>query len=95
MTDKNIWEFAQSSKNIIDADFLDENETNNAAPVPTSSEMRNIMNRGRGRTPQFEKICSNMIEEVVDVVQELLDFHNQRLTIDQFIEMPEQHIEQL
>ncbi|GFW48549.1 uncharacterized protein TNCV_1111081 [Trichonephila clavipes] len=30
-------------KNIIDADSDDESGTNNAAPVPTSSEMRNIM----------------------------------------------------
>uniref|UniRef100_A0A8C4SC05 HTH CENPB-type domain-containing protein n=1 Tax=Erpetoichthys calabaricus TaxID=27687 RepID=A0A8C4SC05_ERPCA len=40
---KDILEFVQSSKNIIDADSDDENEMNNAAPVPTSSEMRNIM----------------------------------------------------
>ncbi|GFW60345.1 hypothetical protein TNCV_1844251 [Trichonephila clavipes] len=31
------------SKNIIDAYSDDENEMNNAAPVPTSSEMRTIM----------------------------------------------------
>uniref|UniRef100_A0A8C4RRF5 Tigger transposable element-derived protein 4 n=1 Tax=Erpetoichthys calabaricus TaxID=27687 RepID=A0A8C4RRF5_ERPCA len=43
MADKDILEFVQSSKNIIDADSDDENEMNNAAPVPTSSEMRNIM----------------------------------------------------
>ncbi|GFT91218.1 uncharacterized protein TNCV_4044491 [Trichonephila clavipes] len=39
MADKNILEFVQSSKNIIDADSDDEK----AAPVSTSSEMRNIM----------------------------------------------------
>ncbi|GFW35937.1 SCAN domain-containing protein 3 [Trichonephila clavipes] len=38
-----ILEFVHSSKNIIDAHSDDENEMNNAAPVPTSSEMRNIM----------------------------------------------------
>ncbi|GFV71811.1 hypothetical protein TNCV_4868951 [Trichonephila clavipes] len=43
MSDKDILEFVQSSKNIIDADSDDENETNNAALVPTSSEMRNVM----------------------------------------------------
>ncbi|GFV48941.1 hypothetical protein TNCV_1093411 [Trichonephila clavipes] len=42
MADKEILEFVQSSKNIINADFDDENEMNNA-PVPISSEMRNIM----------------------------------------------------
>ncbi|GFS85939.1 hypothetical protein TNCV_1219371 [Trichonephila clavipes] len=30
------------SKNIIDADSDDENKMNNAAPVPTSSEMRKV-----------------------------------------------------
>ncbi|GFU57139.1 uncharacterized protein TNCV_1780022 [Trichonephila clavipes] len=41
MADKDILEFAQSSKNIIDLDFDDENEM--ISPVYTSSEMRNIM----------------------------------------------------
>ncbi|GFV08603.1 hypothetical protein TNCV_1584161 [Trichonephila clavipes] len=45
MAHKDILEFAQSSKNFIDANFDDENEMNNAAPlsVPTSSETRNTM----------------------------------------------------
>ncbi|GFY01700.1 hypothetical protein TNCV_2608831 [Trichonephila clavipes] len=43
MTNRDILELDQSSKNIIDADFDDENEINYAAPVPTSSEMRNVM----------------------------------------------------
>ncbi|GFT29662.1 hypothetical protein TNCV_4890881 [Trichonephila clavipes] len=43
MADKDILEFVQSSKNIIDTNYDDENEMNNAAPVPTSSEMRNVM----------------------------------------------------
>ncbi|GFY31238.1 hypothetical protein TNCV_752011 [Trichonephila clavipes] len=55
MADKDILEFVQSSKisfifgvcskfkNIIYAESDDENEMNNAAFVPTSSEMRNIM----------------------------------------------------
>ncbi|GFW49263.1 hypothetical protein TNCV_3057731 [Trichonephila clavipes] len=43
MADKDILEFVQSSKNIIDEDSDDENEMNNAIPVPTSSKMRNIM----------------------------------------------------
>ncbi|GFT93388.1 hypothetical protein TNCV_337531 [Trichonephila clavipes] len=37
MADKDISESVQNSKNIIDADSDDENEMNNAAPVPTSS----------------------------------------------------------
>ncbi|GFT38699.1 hypothetical protein TNCV_1498901 [Trichonephila clavipes] len=43
VADKDILEFIQSSKNIIDADSCDENETNNAANVPTLFQMRNIM----------------------------------------------------
>ncbi|GFW14261.1 hypothetical protein TNCV_3548501 [Trichonephila clavipes] len=50
MTDKDILEFVQSSKNI-DEDSDDPNEMKNAAPVPTSSEMRNIM-----RTP----VCDHL-----------------------------------
>ncbi|GFV19445.1 uncharacterized protein TNCV_3663781 [Trichonephila clavipes] len=40
---KTFWSLFQSLKNIIDEDSDDENEMNNAAPVPTSSKMRNIM----------------------------------------------------
>ncbi|GFY28539.1 hypothetical protein TNCV_4149701 [Trichonephila clavipes] len=42
IADKDILKSVQSSKNVIDADSDDENETNNAAPDPTSSEMKNI-----------------------------------------------------
>ncbi|GFU78272.1 hypothetical protein TNCV_5008491 [Trichonephila clavipes] len=43
MADKDILEFVQSSKNIIDADSEDKNEMNNATPVPTSSKMINVV----------------------------------------------------
>ncbi|GFW20555.1 hypothetical protein TNCV_1047801 [Trichonephila clavipes] len=43
MANKDILEFVQCSKNIIEADSDDKNELNNATPVPTSSELRNIM----------------------------------------------------
>ncbi|GFV51892.1 transposable element Tcb1 transposase [Trichonephila clavipes] len=43
IADKDILEFVQSSKNIIHSDSDEKKETNDAAPVPTSSEMRNIM----------------------------------------------------
>ncbi|GFW63871.1 hypothetical protein TNCV_3744751 [Trichonephila clavipes] len=42
VTDKDILEFVQSSKNIIDVESDDENKMNNASPV-TSSKMRSIM----------------------------------------------------
>ncbi|GFU07261.1 hypothetical protein TNCV_2655871 [Trichonephila clavipes] len=44
MAEKEILEFVQSSKNI-DADSDDKKEMYNAAPVPTSSVMRNIVKR--------------------------------------------------
>ncbi|GFT29595.1 uncharacterized protein TNCV_4890481 [Trichonephila clavipes] len=47
MADKDIMEFVQSSKNIIDTDTDDENEMNKAAPAPTSSEMRKNMKSKR------------------------------------------------
>ncbi|GFV86939.1 hypothetical protein TNCV_2198911 [Trichonephila clavipes] len=43
MADKDILEFDKSSKNISDADYDEENEMNNTAPVSMSSEMWNIM----------------------------------------------------
>ncbi|GFT38706.1 hypothetical protein TNCV_1498961 [Trichonephila clavipes] len=43
MAKKDVLEFVQSSKNIIDADSDDENEMNNVTPAPTSSEMRSII----------------------------------------------------
>ncbi|GFU69291.1 hypothetical protein TNCV_3209551 [Trichonephila clavipes] len=42
MGHKDVLEFLQSTKNIIDADSDDGNEMNNAVPDPTSSEMRNV-----------------------------------------------------
>ncbi|GFX62101.1 hypothetical protein TNCV_2228271 [Trichonephila clavipes] len=47
-TDKDILEFDKCSKNISDAESDDENEMNNAVPVPTSSEMWNIIKSMRG-----------------------------------------------
>ncbi|GFX30764.1 hypothetical protein TNCV_1181421 [Trichonephila clavipes] len=43
MADKDTLELIQSTKSIIDTYSDDENEENNAAPVPTSFKMRNIM----------------------------------------------------
>ncbi|GFV17053.1 hypothetical protein TNCV_656061 [Trichonephila clavipes] len=40
-------EFVQNYKSIIDTDYDDENEINNAASDPMSSEMRNIMKNMR------------------------------------------------
>ncbi|GFU67360.1 hypothetical protein TNCV_640601 [Trichonephila clavipes] len=43
MEGKDILEFVQSLKNIIYEDSDDDNEMNNAPPVPTLFEMKNIM----------------------------------------------------
>ncbi|GFV08426.1 hypothetical protein TNCV_328601 [Trichonephila clavipes] len=43
MADNDSLELVESLKNTIDADSKDENEMNNAAPVPTSSGMRNVL----------------------------------------------------
>ncbi|GFW20217.1 hypothetical protein TNCV_1855411 [Trichonephila clavipes] len=52
MVDKDIWIQTFWSlfkaQNIIDADYGNEKEMNNAAPVPTSSDMRNVMKRPAG-----------------------------------------------
>ncbi|GFS98584.1 SCAN domain-containing protein 3 [Trichonephila clavipes] len=42
MPDKDILKLVESSKNIVVADSDNENERNSAAPVPVSTEMRNI-----------------------------------------------------
>ncbi|GFX50659.1 hypothetical protein TNCV_2722451 [Trichonephila clavipes] len=41
---KTFWSLFKAQKNNNDTDSDDENEMNNAAPVPMSSEMRNVMN---------------------------------------------------
>ncbi|GFV48134.1 hypothetical protein TNCV_3554131 [Trichonephila clavipes] len=40
---KTFWSLHRAKKNIMDADSDDENEMNNASPVPTSSQMCDIM----------------------------------------------------
>ncbi|GFU70288.1 hypothetical protein TNCV_904301 [Trichonephila clavipes] len=47
MADKDILEFVYSSKCIIDADPYNENEMSKVTSVPTSSEMRNMMESRR------------------------------------------------
>ncbi|GFU82739.1 hypothetical protein TNCV_265361 [Trichonephila clavipes] len=52
---KTFVEFVQSSKNIVITDSDDEYEMNNAATVPMSSEMRNIMKIMRS----YFDVCSD------------------------------------
>uniref|UniRef100_A0A8C4RFJ1 HTH CENPB-type domain-containing protein n=1 Tax=Erpetoichthys calabaricus TaxID=27687 RepID=A0A8C4RFJ1_ERPCA len=68
-----ILEFVQSSKNIIDADSDDENEMNNAAPVPTSSEMRNIMKSMRSYLDAHSNgEMNNKIDDIEQFVDNLM-----------------------
>ncbi|GFV16630.1 transposable element Tcb1 transposase [Trichonephila clavipes] len=71
MADIDILEFVQSSKNIIDTiDSDSENEMKNAAPVSSSSEMKNIMKTfdqvsefGRGRIVAYQD-CGLSFKEI-------------------------------
>ncbi|GFV32275.1 SCAN domain-containing protein 3 [Trichonephila clavipes] len=54
MADKDILEFVKSSKNIIEVYSDDENEMNNAVPIPTSSEIRTITKSTRSYLDTFQ-----------------------------------------
>ncbi|GFX41736.1 hypothetical protein TNCV_388491 [Trichonephila clavipes] len=65
IADKDILEFVQSSKNAFDADS--ENEMNDVAPVPTSSEIRNnIKSMHSYLDTHFKGEVNNKIEQFVD-----------------------------
>ncbi|GFW28862.1 hypothetical protein TNCV_201851 [Trichonephila clavipes] len=68
------FEFVQSSKNIIDADSEDENEMNSAAPVPTSSEVRNIMKSMRSHSDAHSN--GEMNNKVEDIEQSIVKKDN-------------------
>ncbi|GFW33314.1 hypothetical protein TNCV_2859911 [Trichonephila clavipes] len=56
----------EGKKNITDADSNDENEMHNAAPVPTSSEMRNIMQNMHSLKDSHSMGEMNDIEQLAD-----------------------------
>ncbi|GFW74607.1 DDE-1 domain-containing protein [Trichonephila clavipes] len=85
MADKNILEFVQSSKNITDADSDDENEMNNAAPVPTESEMRNIMKSMRSHLDAHSN--GEMNNKMDDVEQFVVIKTMQRKISDYFLKI--------
>ncbi|GFX65034.1 hypothetical protein TNCV_451721 [Trichonephila clavipes] len=71
VADIDVLDFVHSSKNnIINADSDDENITNNSAPVPSSSEIRNIMKSMRSYlvTHSNGEMNNKMdgVEQVVD-----------------------------
>ncbi|GFW79223.1 hypothetical protein TNCV_2476301 [Trichonephila clavipes] len=71
MAGKDIFEFVHSSKNIMDSDSDDEKEIYNAAPVPASSEIRNIMKRRRSYIDEAARIVG--LSKSEDFINEVLD----------------------
>ncbi|GFW82669.1 hypothetical protein TNCV_3492411 [Trichonephila clavipes] len=69
MAGKNILEFAQSSKNIIEADSDDEKETNKAVPLSTSPEMRNIMKSMRR---YLDAYCNGEMNNKMDEIEQFV-----------------------
>ncbi|GFW00626.1 hypothetical protein TNCV_2283721 [Trichonephila clavipes] len=57
----------QNSKNSIDADFEDENKMDNAASVPTSYEMRNIMKSMRSN---LDALSNGEINNKMDDIEQ-------------------------
>ncbi|GFW79362.1 uncharacterized protein TNCV_2477691 [Trichonephila clavipes] len=70
MADEDILEFAQSSKNIIDADSVDENEMNYATPVPSSSKMRNVMKSTRN---YIKALSNGEMNNKMDAIEQYVD----------------------
>ncbi|GFT01749.1 tigger transposable element-derived protein 4 [Trichonephila clavipes] len=75
--DNNVYtvplECDQSSKDTIDEDSDDENEINSASPVPTSSEMRNIMKSMRRYLDAHKHKMTDHAELVISKQQIILD----------------------
>ncbi|GFT13009.1 uncharacterized protein TNCV_431321 [Trichonephila clavipes] len=71
MAHKDILEFVQSSKNVIDADLNDENEMDITALGPTSSEMRNIMKSMR---IYLNTYFSGEMNNKMDNIEQLVDY---------------------
>ncbi|GFV07822.1 DDE-1 domain-containing protein [Trichonephila clavipes] len=90
LADKDFLEFVQSAKNIMDADSSNENEMNNAAPVPTSSEMRNIMKIMRSYLDMHSNgDMNNKMDDLEQCVENLmLKKTMQRKISDYFLKAP-------
>ncbi|GFY33448.1 hypothetical protein TNCV_2227171 [Trichonephila clavipes] len=69
MADKDILEFVQSLKNNIDADSGDEIEMNNASPIPTSSEMRNIM---KSMHSYIDAHSNGEMDNIVNIIEQFV-----------------------
>ncbi|GFY33200.1 hypothetical protein TNCV_1240511 [Trichonephila clavipes] len=73
MADKDILEFVQSLKNIIDSHTDDENEMNKATLVRTSSEMKNILKSMRSYLDaHFSGELNNKMDDIEQCVDNLM-----------------------
>ncbi|GFV35518.1 hypothetical protein TNCV_3205491 [Trichonephila clavipes] len=73
MAGKDTFEFAQSSKNIIDANLDDGTEITYTAPAPTSSETRNIMKSMSSYLDAHSNgETNNKIEDIKQLVDNLI-----------------------
>ncbi|GFV85555.1 DDE-1 domain-containing protein [Trichonephila clavipes] len=65
-----ILEFVRSSKSIIDVDSDDESEKNNAASVPTSSRMRDVVKRIRS---YLNAHSNGEMNKKIDDIEQIVD----------------------
>ncbi|GFT79210.1 hypothetical protein TNCV_2766451 [Trichonephila clavipes] len=70
MAYKDILEFVQSSKNIVDADSDDANAMDNAAPDPTSSEMKNIK---KSKRSHLNALSNGEMNNKMDNIEQFVD----------------------
>ncbi|GFT46393.1 hypothetical protein TNCV_3127351 [Trichonephila clavipes] len=68
-------------KNIINADSIDENEMNNAGPVPTLSEMRDIM---KSRYSYLDVHSNDEVNNKRDVIEQIVPSGDKRKHINSF-----------
>ncbi|GFU30195.1 uncharacterized protein TNCV_3625291 [Trichonephila clavipes] len=69
--DKNVLEFVQSSKNIIEGDSDDENEMNNGTPFPMSSEMRSVM---KSKISYLDAHSNGEMNNKMDDIKQFVDY---------------------
>ncbi|GFU03165.1 hypothetical protein TNCV_2720711 [Trichonephila clavipes] len=80
MADTDILEFVQSSKNILGADFNDENKISNAAPVLPSCEMRKSLYNAHSTAVSQRTSSTHLIENETfndsDIINNLIDYED-------------------
>ncbi|GFU28444.1 hypothetical protein TNCV_1938321 [Trichonephila clavipes] len=82
IAEKDFFEFVHSSKHIVDADSDDENEIDDAAPIPTSFEMRNVMKSLHSYLDAHSKgETNNKQDDIEHVLDNLLQQHKETYPI--------------